>query len=505
MPVQFSDIRPEQPQEREWWYNSLDCCVTREIHDKLAQSNFGGGTYDFERAIQGPLLDMMLRGMRIDPIHKANAIARLMKKQVAIEEKLNRLAHVVWGQDLNPRSPDQVKAFLYDHLNLPVQHAIIKGERKISANRDSLEKLEQYYIARPFIAAINMARDTSKKLGVLRTGVDSDGRMRCTYNPCGTDTGRLSSSSNVYGRGTNLQNITPELRRMFVADLGYTLVYLDGEQAESRAVGFIHGRLFQDWTYLDACEAGDLHTQVVVWVWDDREWPEDLREARKLAEVPFYLHFSYRDMAKRGGHGSNYYGKPAHMAKQIKVPQPLMERFQARYFGAFPAFPRWHKWCAHQIQTHQEMTTFLGRHRTFFGRVNTDEILRKSIAYEPQSVVGDLTNEGGYRVWRDFPLAQILLQVHDNYVFQVPNHLVDEYVPKMKKTFEVPVTSHGRTLRIPAEAKTGWNWADCEMDKPVEKRTFRDGNPDGLRKFKGAESRTRTEDPEASVLDRVLY
>ena len=51
-------------------------------------------------------------------------------------------------------------------------------------------------------------------LGVLRTPLDPDGRMRCSYNVSGTENWRWSSSKNVYGRGTNLQNITASMRRM---------------------------------------------------------------------------------------------------------------------------------------------------------------------------------------------------------------------------------------------------------------------------------------------------
>lgn len=504
MPVVFSDSIPEDARMREWWYNGLDAGVTLEIHEKLAGKNSGQSTYDFERAMQGPALDMMLRGFRIDPVHRANSINVLSKEEDWIQERLDRLAHAVWGKPLNPRSPDQLKDFFFNALQLPEVWTSIKGERKLSTNREALEKLSQYYIAQPIINSVLLARDTRKKLSVLRTGVDPDGRMRCTYNVCGTETGRWASSSNVYGRGTNLQNITPELRRMFVADPGYILLYVDGEQAESRAVGFIHGRLFDDWTYLDSCEDGDLHTTVTKLVWKNLPWTGNAKEDRAIADQAFYRWFSYRDMAKRGGHGTNYYGTPFTMSRHLKVPKELIENFQIEYFKAFP-MRKWHQWVAHQIATHQHITTFVGRERTFFGRVNSDEVLRQAIAYEPQSVVGDLVNEGGYRLWKKYPQAQVLAQIHDAYLFQIPETQVADLVPQMLNDFEVPVTSHGRTLRIPAEAKLGWNWSDYEMDKPEKKRTFRDGNPDGLRKWKGSELRTRTENPEASLLDRVFH
>lgn len=501
MPIVYSDSVPETGRLREWWYNSLDAAVTAEIYDVTGPKNSGSSVYAFERALQGPALDMMLRGFRIDGFWRHHSIDKLTKRAEVLQERLDRLAHAVWGKTLNPRSTQQLQEFLYGALNLPVQHKIDKGERKVSTNRESLEKLDGYWIARPIVSLIFGARDISKKLSVLRTGVDPDGRMRCTYNVCGTETGRWASSGNVYGRGTNLQNITEELRRMFVADPGYVLVYVDGEQAESRAVGFIHWRVFGDCRYLDACEAGDLHTTVTKLVWKQLGWTGDPKADRAIADQQFYRWFTYRDMAKRGGHGTNYYGTPPTMARHLKVPPGLIEIFQREYFNAFP-MRRWHTWVAHQLQTYQSLTTFVGRERTFYGRPNEDATLRKAIAFEPQSVVGDLVNEGGYRIWRDFPEAQVLAQIHDAYLFQIPETRLNELVPKILKTFEVPVTSNGRTLVIPAEAKVGWNWSSYEMDKPVEKRTFRDGNPDGLKKWKGSEQRTRTEGPDTPLLDR---
>lgn len=506
MPIVYSETVPETSRMREWWYNSLDCAVTLEIHQKLAQKNSGQGVYAFERALQGPALDMMLRGFRIDPVWRAKNTDDMTKRQAFIEDRLNRLAHAVWGKDLNPRSPPQLKEFFYGALNLPPIWTSKKGVRSISTDREALEKLSQYYIAQPIINSVLLARDTSKKLSVLRSGVDPDGRMRCTYNVCGTETGRWASSRNVYGRGSNLQNITEELRRMFVADPGYILLYVDGEQAESRGVGFIHGRLFDDWRYLDACEAGDLHTTVTKLVWPGLGFTDDPKSDRALADQNFYRHFSYRDMAKRGGHGTNYYGQPHTMARHLKVDKGLIEDFQRDYFKAFPAMRKWHTWVSEQLAIHQSITTFVGRERTFFGRPNDDATLRKAIAFEPQSVVGDLVNEGGYRVWKKFPEAQVLAQIHDAYLFQIPETRLDLIAPILA-SFEVPVRDRksGRTLIIPAEAKIGWNWAGEEMSTPVEKRKFKDGNPDGLRKWKGSDTRVRTEDPSASLLDRRIH
>lgn len=514
MPIIFSDQKPSDPWLVEQWYNVLDCCVTREVYDAIAPLPEAHGVYAFERGMQGVALDMMLTGFRIDPHWRNMNIARLAKEEARLQKALDLIAEVIWGKGLNPNSPKQLVEFFYGptNLNLPEVWISQKGVRKISTNREALEKLEAYYVARPFINCIFALRGVRKQLGTLRSGVDPDGRMRCTYNVCGTETGRWASSQNVWGRGTNLQNITDELRRAFVADPGTFLLYVDGEQAESRAVGFIHGELFDDWTYLDACESGDLHTLVTKLVWPHLPWTGDPKLDRAIADEPFYRWFTYRDMAKRGGHGTNYYGQPWTMAKHLKVPRELIEHFQRAYFAAFPAMRRWHTWVSGQLGRCSSLTTFVGRERTFFGRANDDATLREGIAYEPQSAVGDIINEGGNRVWRKFPEIKPLAQIHDAFLFQVPGHPDDPdnliRIPAILETFQVPIQSRRRperTMIIPSEAKLGWNWGSDEMSKPVDKRTHKDGNPDGLRKWKGrADGRRRTEDPTAPLLDRVV-
>lgn len=509
----------------EQWYNTLDCCVTLEVWEKLqAEARNDPAdvrTYAFGRQLQGILLHMMLTGFRVDPHWRQQNIARLVKEETRLQAALDAIADAVWNKPLNPNSPKQLVEFFYNKetgLGLPEVYIFQKGVRKISTNREALEKLDGYLVARPFVNCIFALRQVRKQLGTLRSGVDPEGflgspgsRMRCSYNPTGTETGRLASSQNVYGRGTNLQNITDELRRTFVADPGHFLLYVDGEQAESRAVGLIHGELFDDWAYLDACESGDLHTLVTKLVWPNLGWTGDPKADRAVADGVFYRWFTYRDMAKRGGHGTNYYGQPPTMAKHLKVPKELIEHFQRAYFLAFPAMRRWHTWVSAQLGRTQSITTFVGRERTFFGRPNDDATLRQAIAYEPQSAVADIINEGGIRVWRAFPEIQPLAQIHDAYVFQCPGHPDDEVntkrIPAILDKFCVPIRSSRRperVMEIPSEAKVGWNWGSNQVSMPVEKRAHKDGNPDGLRKWKGHDGRTRTEDPEASLLHRVV-
>ena len=488
-------------------YNGLDCALTLEIfnvlEEQVLQSNDPtvSKIYSFTRGMQGPALDMMLRGFKIDQYQRRVAISALQQRKAKCEVVLDRLAKVVWGKGLNPGSPLQMKNFFYhapDGLRLPEQFKIEKGQRKVSTNRECLEKLQAYFYAVPIINAVLAIRDATKKLGVLTTEVDRDGRLRTSYNVAGTETGRWSSSGNAFGGGTNLQNITPELRRMFVSDKGKKLCYLDLEQAESFVVGLLMWMVTGDSSYLDACESGDLHTGTCKLVWPTLAWTGDKSADKKIAEQIFYRGYSYRDMAKRGGHGTNYYGTPPTMARHLKVERQLMEDFQGRYFGAYPGLggpagygPKrltWHKWTAQQLSFHQVLTTPLGRRRHFFGRPNDDATLREAIAYVPQSVVGDLLN---YILWKfyNWREVELLAQIHDAIIFQYPEDQDQAILSKALPLARIPLTMESivepgkfRTITIPSECKIGWNWADETIKTSLGKKIK---NPDGLIKWTG--------------------
>lgn len=467
-------------------YNGLDCCLTFEVFEEILAANPQvPPVYAFERGLQAPILEMMLRGFLVDEPERRAGAEMLRKRLAQVDKVLQRYADAVWGRPLNPRSPAQLKDFFYGAMRLPEVWISDKGQRRISCNREALEKLEVYFHARPIIACILAARDLGKQLSILETEVDPDGRMRTSYNIAGTETGRLSSSASAEGRGTNLQNITPNLRRIFIADPGWKLCVIDLEQAESREVGWAIGLLFNDWSYLNACEGGDLHTTTAKLIWPGLEWTGDAKADREIAEQPFYRHFSRRDMSKRGGHGSNYLGTPWTMSRHLKVPVRLMEDFQNAYFEAFPGIPRWHRWIAQELQTKQTLTTIFGFERHFFGRPSDDSTLREAIAFGPQSATAHRTNLALYRHWKHFAQAtRLLAQTHDSITFLYREEQETEIIPLATRLMETTFEHNGRSFTIPGEAKVGWNWGNHHReDKPTgPKNPF---NPNGLRKWRG--------------------
>lgn len=487
---------PASETEKLWIYNGLDCCVTAEVLAAIKPQldNQTRATYEFSKSLQAPVLEMKLRGVLIDQETRTKVIKEYETQRNHIAASLERLLFEGLGlEGVNPNSHKQLKELFYGTLGLPpIKKRNTKGLYEPTVDRNALEKLNSYFLAQPIVNRILGLRDITKKIGVLSTGIDSDGRMRTSYNIAGTSTGRFSSNLSDFGTGTNLQNIEERLRSVFVADRGFKFAYVDLEQAESRLVGAIEWNLFNDGRYLDACESGDLHTSVCRLAWD-LPWTGELSRDKELAERPFYRHLSFRHMAKILGHGTNYSGKPYTMAKHTKLDARIIGEFQTKYFAAFPSHQRWHAHVASKVYQEGNLTSLTGRRRWFFGRRNDDDTIRQAIAFDPQGSVGDILNRGMLQVWR-LGICQLLLQVHDAILVQYPQESEQLVLPQILKNIQVPIElHHNRTLLIPSEAKVGWNWAGETKD-----------NPDGLRKWKGVDDRKRQREPQTSQLDRLL-
>ena len=222
--------------------------------------------------------------------------------------------------------------------------------------------------------------------------------------------------------------------------------------------------------------------------WKDLPWNGEAKHDRNIADRIFYREYSYRDMAKKLGHGSNYYGKPFTMARHAKIPVYLAEAFQKGYFSSFPGIPKWHQHVAQNLQTQQKLTTPWGRERHFFGRPGDDTTLREAIAFVPQSATGDRTNLALYRLWKHFgSRIRITAQVHDAVYFQYRESDDEaEIISTALSIIDIRTSHNGRELIVPGEAKIGWNWGEQDPRKPTL-------NPDGLIKWKGKpDTRTRT-------------
>lgn len=480
--------------EREMAYNGLDCCITSEVYNaiKFTDNEYSSNehlTYEFSKALQGPVLEMNARGLRIDQARKMEVIEEYFDCLEILQHNLERI--VLEGVGLphfNWRSNADLQELFYNRLRIPV----IRKQGRPTVDRTALEKMEAYTIARPIISHMSTMREIGKKIGVLKTDIDPDGRMRTSYNIAGTDTGRFSSSASEFGTGGNLQNIEESLRSVFISDPGMKFAKFDAKSGESYVVGAIEWNIFEDGLYLDAVDSGDVHTAVAKICWPELKWTGNLAQDKDVAESPYYRHYTYRFMCKKLGHGSNYGGRPATLAQQSKLPLGVVQQFQPKYFTAFPAHERWQQWVANQLWTRGFLVSLTGRKRWFYGRRNDPDTIRAAIAYDPQGSLADIVNRAMLRVWRERD-AILMKQDHDAITIQYPENREDEIIPKILAQLkeEIPL-ANGRSMVIPYDAQVGWNLGKYDASK----------NPNGVKDHKGHDGRKRIE--EAGLLDRIV-
>jgi DNA polymerase-1 len=488
------DVSTLSSDEQYWCYNALDCMITFEVFEALDPLP-GGFGYDMSRTMQAPAFTLMTRGIKVDMHNRANVLQSLYHQRNRCESIFSRLCGEGLAANINYRSPKQLQVLFFELLGLePVRvYNKLTKEYTVSTSREVIERLLKQPVAKPFCELLLSMRDFDKKIQVLESGL-RNGRMHCSYQVAGPMTGRWSSNEDIYGDGTNLQNISDEMRRAFVPDTGLKFAQFDLAQAESKLVAYLASPFTNEQSYLQACLSGDLHTTVTKLVWKDLPW--DKEPDKDIAKRLFYRSFSYRDMAKRGGHGSNYGGSSAVIGMHLKIPGAQAQAFQTAYFKAFPELLKWHNSVRIALATTRKIVTPLGRVCHFPGRPWDNDTIKSAIAYAPQSSIGDILNLGFFKVWKKYdkindpagPL-EIITQVHDSILIQYRAEDESWLLPLVAKELSVPVTINGQVRVIAVDTQCGWNWGK-----------YSNANLWGLKDYVGKDER---QPPKAlSFLDR---
>lgn len=187
-------------------HNCKDCVITWEssvaLEGLLDHANLRE-QFDFQMTMAQHVFNTMLLGVRIDQRRRSDVAAELM---IAISDR-EALINQVVGFPLNVGSPKQMKEFFYDELGFdPIIH---RKTKKPTLDDDALTKLGK---KNPILAPLVELIAEKRSLGVFLSTfclmpLDSDGRMRTSYNVAGTETFRFNSGENAFGNGGNLQNI----------------------------------------------------------------------------------------------------------------------------------------------------------------------------------------------------------------------------------------------------------------------------------------------------------
>lgn len=452
----------DMSEDQLWRYNCIDCVRTREVGEVEQRSIEALGLQSvdgFQQDFFWPVLECMQRGVRVDKKLR-NDFALTLQDEIAKRELW--MAKVL-GHSLNPRSSKQMTALFYDDLKQKPNYSKPKpgALRSLTCDDKALSKIAQ---EEPLLRSLLRRIAEYRSLGVflstfVMAPLDVDGRMRTSYNICGTETFRFSSSENAFGSGTNLQNIPkggdddeglelPNIRRIFIPDDGYTIFDTDLSKADLR---------------------------IVVWESDEREMKAMLREGRDPyieTAREFYKDPTISKTRSDGSddpryklfksfcHGTHYLGTPHGLAQRLGLTVYQAEKTQAWYFGKYPTIRRWQEEFKKQVSSRRFVENIFGYRRYYFDRPD-DAMFREAIAWVPQSTVALYINRIWMNLYNNHKHIQILLQVHDSLVGQFPTYRQDESLAQLHAASQI-VLPYEDPLIIPVGVK--WShksWGDC--------------------------------------------
>ena len=456
----FKEMRKEavsgKYSETMWQYNGFDCCVTYEIAIALWHELVQTNVLELFSSVAMPVTKSLVRmehtGVRIDEPLRVER-----KQELSLEIETLMESDVLDG--VNPNSPKQVKEYLKLHLPAFVFKTI---------KATDVHALKSLRIKRPalgdFIDAILKVRGLRKIVGTyLEADAHEDGRIRTSYRTSSTDTGRISSSKDVFGKGMNLQNVPVNQRDWFIPSEGMVFWDADASQIEARITAW----LAQDENFIRGfLEKRDLHS----------ENARDLFgiSIQKVYDVIPGSTKTYRDVGKTATHAMNYKVGPGKLYEMMNEAVPSMKfsrhdshRFLDMFKKIRPGVARWWIRIDEHLKKTRKVITPYGRQRIFQDRFG-DQLLRAAVAFVPQSTAADHINKAlvaiETRLAQEVPQAAVLLQVHDSIggecypddVELVRNIVVEE----MEKP--LPLIWRDVQLVVPAEFESGKNWKDCK-------------------------------------------
>jgi DNA polymerase-1 len=453
-----------------WRYNALDAVVTREIRDvqeKELREMGNLGVLRHSMSLVEPLMSMTRHGIKVD-IPKRDAIrAKITGELDNLQSFLDKSA----GQSINASSPD-VKWLVYDKLGLPKQYKKRpNGTQTVTADEDALIKLSAKH-PNPLLMTILKIRQRRKLIETyLDVAIDSDGRMRCSFDITGTRSGRLSSRASIYGSGTNLQNIPENLREMFIADPGMVFIYRDFSQAEARVVAALANDRYLLELFADPSR--DIHKETAAKIFGI---PLD-----QVTDVQRYLGKKVRHAVNYGMDARRFVEVVNKDAEETGI--TITESLARKVIDGFWLLHPNHKsvyWATvdKELRYSRTLTTPFGRKRTFFSRMD-DKLSREGYSYIPQSTIGWLCNEAVANIYERVQIsradlrAQLMLQVHDSILVQCPKEHVREVNDLMTECMTIPFECNGHQILIPTDSKVGYNWGNRSKDGLT--------NPMGLR------------------------
>jgi DNA polymerase-1 len=410
--------------------------LSRILKRKLEELGLNGLYYGIEFPLVDVLFDMENAGFRLDRA----VMTELSQKYTA---EINSLAAAVYretGEKFNLNSPKQLNDVLYGKLKLPALRKNKSGGYSSSA--DVLSEIADLHPAIPIILKYRQfAKLQSTYIDGFKGMISSDGRIRTVFKNALTATGRLSSAE------PNMQNIPVrdsegrEIRKMFVAGEGRTLVSADYSQIELRLMADFSG----DENLIDAFLNNlDVHTITAAKIFnkDESEVTKEMRRAAKA--VNFGIIYGISDFGLSNG---------------LKIGRKDARAFIEKYFERYPAVKTYMDKNVEFARTHGYIKTYFGRIR-FLPEIKSPNrnarmfSERAAMNMPLQGSAADIIKIAMLRVHgklRDLRLkSKLIMTVHDELVAEAPTDEAETVKEILKSEMENAVK-----LKVPLTVEVG--------------------------------------------------
>ena len=394
-----------------------------------------------------PVLSLMERkGIKIDVSYFKNYSSELEKELAKIEKAIYEEA----GEEFNINSPKQLGDILFIKMNLPSGK---KTKTGYSTDVMVLEDLESYgyNIARLLLDYRKLNKLKTTYVDTLPNLVDSNSRIHTSFNQIGTATGRLSSSE------PNLQNIPVKtddgikIREGFVAEEGKVLMSIDYSQVELRVLT----SMSKDENLIEAYrEEKDLHDLTARRIFNLSDSDDVTREQRTIAKI---INFSI------------IYGKTAFgLAKELKIPVKDASEYIKKYFEQYPRVTTFEKEVIEFGEEHGYVKTLFGRKRYISGIDSKNKTIkaqaeRMAVNTVIQGTAAEVLKKVMLKVYetlKDKDDIALLLQVHDELIFEVEESSVEKYSEILANIMKNTVKLEDVNLNI--NINIGKNWAEAK-------------------------------------------
>ena len=478
-------------------YNCKDVITTLKVWEKIKQyiekpSLF----YDIYRTtidMYPALTFVMSRGLSIDHKELENVKENVITELKDLDASLQGVVQEESGDPLltlNYNSPKQCLNYYYTVLG--IKPYLNNG--KPTLNDDALIRLAKGTATRAGLYSatlIQQLRQRAKYVGTyLEINFDADQRFRCSYNPRGTKTGRLSSSKTIFGTGMNQQNLPQTFKSFIVPDKGKIFIEMDKRQSEWVLTAYISG----DKNMIDVLqEQRDPHVSTAklitglpdhVIIKEDKEVgkttnPEEIQRIRNemlIEGTPFIdyveTHNAFiprtltcRQVGKKSNHALNYMMGTHTFSLTSGLSLEESERARSLYLQAYDRLPQWWEEIRAELIKSRAVINIVGQPRKFIGTID-DKLLKEVVAHLPQSSSVWVVNQAMAKIYEQEHEAEILGQVHDSLLFQHSYNDLDaleDFCRIAKEALEPQLTSYGdgveRKFYIETDIKVGFDGA----------------------------------------------